>query len=260
MPRLFGGRYRPHVCPLDGRIRTVYLAVSMAAVGIIFGIIILLIAAFFVLGWIVPLIIGLVRRKQGKSCTALIVLGSVWGVMALLGAGVIGLGVYAFSMAESRWQTEEFDPSAYEGETAILETAHKGNATLVARVGEGESYSFSTDDGSFLVPADVIKPQSYSITAKGDDGKTWTASWWFYSAQNDPEADLTAVDRGNLDVGPPIIVKPSRRVLSEGRQSIDVSFTDAAGRSVRLSPPKPPVIQILDASGAAVWSHKMEYG
>ena len=75
-------------------------------------IILLLLALVLLAGWLVPLIVGIARRRAGKSATALLVTGIVWGILSLCAAGV---GITAFRVArsfQSVFEVEEFDAAA----------------------------------------------------------------------------------------------------------------------------------------------------
>jgi len=232
----------------------------MPFVATVFAILFLVLVSLFALGWLIPLIAGLVRRKKGKSCTALIVLGSVWGGLAIIGVGLVALGVYFYVSSIGRWETKDFDLAEYDGPTATISVPAEGEIEMNASLEDGESYRFATDNGKFTVPAQELGIYSYSIAKRDSNEGLWTLTWWFGWGDDECKLDLTAGQSVNFGKGPPVTVKVRRKEKADGTQNIDMETVDSEGDKVSLSAPKNPVIQIRDGSGAVVWSHKMEYG
>ncbi len=232
----------------------------MAIVGILIGIITLVVMAFIFLGWLLPLIIGLVRRKKGKSCTGLIIFGGVWGGVAAVLAAVMAFAVFSFMELQSSWQVEAFDASAYDGDTAAVVFPYKGgDAVLTASTEDDVNYTFGTSNGKFVVPAGTITPTSYSISLKDEQGKYWSAMWRFHSSHEDP-LNCEADGEVKLDWAPPLVMKATRKGLADGSQKIGMKVVDGSGHEVNLSCEKTPVLQIIDESGKVVGKHTMEYG
>lgn len=231
----------------------------MEYAGILIGLVVLGIAAFVLLGWTLPLIAGLIRRKHGKSSIALIVFGGVWCALSILVAGLIGLSIFSYIRLEQSWEVAEFDPSAYKGASSAIVVPYKGESCLTFSTDKNVNYRLKAADGRFVVPAGSITPTSYSIRLADDRGKYWTASWRFDSRYDKP-LDCTPDVDANLDWAPPLIIKATRKSLSDGAQKIGIEVVDRAGNEVTLYSDKMPVLQIVDESGKAVWTHTMEYG
>ena len=217
------------------------------------------IGAIFLLGWIWPLIAGIIRAKRGNSGVALIVVGSVWGIISILMMVFAGLCVFmAFKVSES-YNQKVFTLDEYDGPTSTLVSTYKGEAELTASSShDGGHYTFASSNGAFTVPAAKITPKSYAITASGENDTTWHANWGFYS--NPKTFDLDNNSSMELTIGPPLTAKVTRREMSEGRQELNLEFTDSEGTTISLRSHIAPSIEILDDTGAVVWTHKLEYG
>ena len=230
----------------------------MSSIAVLVSSVFLILALFFCLGWILPLVIGLVRRRKGKSSAALIVLGGVWGGISVLGLGLLSIAVILYMNTVGRWDVTDFDPSSYEGNTAVVMVPAQGKAEMTAAMGDGStSYRFSSERGEFVVPAEKLDVYSFSLSRQDAEGKQWQLSWWF---NDDYQLDPSAAGPVSIDKGPPLTVRVKRRELPDGAQKIEMETLDSRGMKVSLDAPHNPVIQIIDESGAVIWSHKMEHG
>jgi len=90
---------------------------------VVAGLLSLAMMVSLLLGWLIPLVVGLRRRRSGRGGKVLLGVASVWG---LLVAGLVLLGVKTYRDEQRRLNREEtvFNPAAYTGETATLEVAY----------------------------------------------------------------------------------------------------------------------------------------
>ena len=245
----------------------------MEAVGMIVGIVIVVIVslagAFFFLGWIAPLVIGLVRRRRSHAgARGWLIAASAWGALALLVA--VGLGVlslFAFRSYRSDLgglasECNDFDPAAFKGPTATLRSAHAGEAHVVA-CGEGsEQTRYGATNGLITVPAGEMRISRCDFVERGADGRTWTAT-----ASLSEEATLSAAAGSvqDLGFGPPLVA--SAQVTwtpASDRISLAPVFVDSAGNEYTVSSEpraeKPAEFQFVDSQDRVVWRGNFEYG
>ncbi|OVE75712.1 hypothetical protein BVX97_03750 [bacterium E08(2017)] len=212
-------------------------------------------------GWIWPLSAGIIKRRRDDGGTGLVIFGSIWGSLALFIAIFIGFTIYNIQKYYSGGTTEEFEPEKYTGSTATITCNFKGQAQLTAFSSQDEkSYVFHTSNGVFTVPASVLDLSYCHTQLKGDDDQTWTAHWYFYNIKDLRQLDLTESDNVDLEIGPPFEVSVRRKKGTEGRQTINISTRDNFGHEVSLRSGTAPSVEILDETGAVVWTHKLSYG
>jgi hypothetical protein len=226
-----------------------------------FAILCLVLGVAFLLGWIWPLAAGIIKTRKGDKSVALIVIGSIWGALAIPAMIFAGFAAFMFFQFSESYQSQEFNIEEYEGTTATLVSSYKGESQLTASSSHDEKrYIFKSTNGTFTLPATVIKPQSYDITQKCEDGKIWTASWSFHTSKGHPEFDLENNSSLEIKKGPPINVKVTRKDGQEEKQVLNLEITDSEGAKVSLQSSIPPNVEILDADRNVVWTHKLEYG
>jgi hypothetical protein len=230
----------------------------------IVGIGILVALALFLLGWLVPLVIGIRRSSRHSGGTALIIVGGVWGAAAL---GLIALGAVAFigfSRATQRAEPKAFDTAAHAGAKGFLRTACTGATTLTVQdEAGGSTLRLESTNGILAAPAGTLRLQRFTTTATGADGATWTIAG--YNFGRDVQT-LTVPADGTADValGPPYraVVTPSK--AGDGQQAFDLKITGVDGSRVSLYVQavrrKPLQFEVLDAAGRSVWSGNFEYG
>lgn len=231
----------------------------MAAVSIIICLVFLVIASFFLLGWIWPLVTGLVKRRRGEKATVWLVLGAVWGVGSLAVSALIGLAIFSIMSFSGYMDATEFDAAAYEGPTATIVAPYKGEATLTGNTADQGSLRFQSSDGTFIVPAGEIAPSAYAITEIDADGGYWHASWSLYPQKLAP-FDLAEGGTAQFDRGPPLTMRVKRRELTGGNQNLGIEIFDRTGATVSVRGAQKPAIQIIDESGEVAWSKTLEYG
>lgn len=215
----------------------------------------------FLLGWLWPLIAGIVKTRRGDRSVGLIVFGGIWGSIALLSITLIGIGIYTALQLSGSYKTAEFNPEEYQGQTAEIVTPYKSTSTITARTSHDNArYVFNTTNGIFIVPASMMNLESYSISAKDEKGKVWSASWSLYSHTGSGNFNMETNSSLDLNLGPPIHITATHKEMADGKQNINIAVTDANGNNVNLRAQPAPSIQILDETENVVWTHKLSYG
>jgi hypothetical protein len=95
----------------------------------------MLIGLVFVLGWILPLVQGIVRIRAGGKGTWLIAFACVWAFVAI---GIASLGVCVYVAVRNRLVSEELDMAAYGGPTGTIVSPYRSNGRRRSGTGEGD--------------------------------------------------------------------------------------------------------------------------
>lgn len=230
----------------------------------LFGTALILVAVLVLLGWLVPLILGIRRAMRRAGGTALIIVGGVWGAAATGLIATVAVAAVGFSRAASRAEAKAFNAAVHAGPKGLIRTACTGATTLVVHdEASGGSLRLESANGVIAAPAGTMRLQQFTTSATGADGTTWTAACYNFGR------DLQTVDvasNGTTDValGPPYRAEVTTSRLVDGKQAFDLKFTGAGGSRVSLYVQavhrKPLQFEVLDASGSRVWSGNFEYG
>lgn len=225
------------------------------------SILVLLLLFIFLVGWIAPLVFGLIRKKKGSSSLGLLIFAGCWGSLAVALGVFIGIGICTALRYARDYKAEEFVPEEYQGPVASIEMSYQGKSTLLAlNETEAKNYNFTSSNGVFTVPAAAYKLTSYSINKSDENDKSWCISCYFYDPASEKRFELKEGEVSRMQMGPPLTVSVTKGELKEGKQRLDVVVKDIAGNKVSLRTEKPPVIEIIDSQGTVLWENPMEYG
>lgn len=161
---------------------------------IILGYFVLAVGTGVFLGWLFPLVSGIVRMRRNKAGgKGRLVFGGIWGILAFF------LASYAFTAARSvykQYQAEDFNPGAYQqGDLGTVTLPFKGESSLVLyEATGGKQIRFKTSDGLFQVPAGEYRLSSWqgTLTATDDKKSKWTASAKSYFPSGDKRVSVAA--------------------------------------------------------------------
>lgn len=216
------------------------------------------------LGWLVPLIFGIVRSRGNKGGIGCIVLGGVWGFLAICLFVLIGISWFSFSRVRKAWDPKDFDAASYEGALGRIEATPGDNATLVLQGGADGAYvRVLITNGIAAAPSGSFSIWSYELERKDESGSTWRAS-----AQN-PKGDsgkLNIPTNGvaRLTLGPPFEARVTTRAQAEGNRSFDLKIAGSSSNAFTVTSSggrsKPPGFEVVNATGVTVWSGNFAYG
>jgi hypothetical protein len=230
----------------------------------ILGFIILIVVAVIAIGWIIPLIIGLVRlRKKKSGGLALTIIGGVWGAVAIV---IIAIGVYSVFQARRYMQVEEFNPATYKGSTGKIVMSYKGDSMLtVMTMNNPKRLRLTAKDGVALAPVGSYTPLQFEAELADKDGNEWAASSTLVA--KDPNQISVQPDIScEIKVGPPL--KASVSIDKGGNKddeyflSLELTGVDGGSYSVRKlgKDDWAPGFEFIDSAGKVVWQGKFEYG
>jgi len=221
-----------------------------------------LVAAVLLLGWLVPLIAGLVmmRRRQQPAGVVLTVIGAVWGVLGLL---ILGLSIFAYTQFPKATKLETFDPAHYAGRMGTVNVPYKGEGSLtISERGKARRLKLTTTNGAFRLPAGSYQLLQYEAVGRDRANTKWTAS----AGLSGRTSTLTVAGDStqDLDVGPPLKAKVAAQTRSGNMASLDLKLTGRGGDQYMLSKGTggggAPRFQVLSPTGQVLWQGQFAYG
>lgn len=221
----------------------------------------LIFAAALALGWVVPLVVGIIRIRRGAVGTALTVIGAAWGILAI---PVCGLAFYGYRQVASYTEIEDFDHTQYRGETGTIVVPYKGKSSLVvADKNSDKQIRFSTTDGTMIVPVGTYELFSYDVADEDENGIKWEASCYLFRLKSG-KISVGPGSSQELDIGPPFTAKVTTKSKGRDEASFDMKLTGRDGCQYTISKSggsrKAPVFHVLGESGNVLWQGSFKYG
>jgi len=226
------------------------------------GLLALAVGAVVFLGWLVLLVIGIVRwRRRATAGIALTIIGAIWGFGAI---AVGGLGALAYRQFSRAIRVENFDPAGYKGEMGTIVLPYKGESSLVlmSQVG-AKSIRVRAKDGVAQAPAGKYYLSSYEAVAKDQQRARWTASCFpGRQAMGSRSLSLGAASPQQLDLGPPFTASVVVRNATGAKPILDLSITGRGGNSYTIfrGDGRPPSFQVVSRDAQVLWQGRFEYG
>ena len=231
----------------------------------------LLVVACLVLGWIPPLVVGIVRlRRRSASDTVGVVLtavGSVWGVGGLMLGLCGGMFWILFNFVGAFDQVEQFDPSQYEGPMGTIVVSYEGQASLqVLSTAEDEKIlELSADDGRFQAPVGDYRLWMFTAIRTGEGDSMWYVSAFLESGDSD-NVSVQADSETPIDLGPPFaasIAVTEDKVA--GKVNLELQYADSDGHQYTMSrfdwdEATSPGFEVRSSTGELVLKGQFEYG
>jgi len=229
---------------------------------VVFGLAFPLAAAAVLLGWLVPLIMGITRARRGRGGGRLIVAGGAWGLVAV---GIAIWLVYSLVTLSSRFTPETFDPQEYAGETGKIVIAWQGpcELTLYPESG-GEMLRLSSENGQFTAPTGRHSIASWTLRATDQSGSEWSVigrpgyDW----PEQKRTVGVNSTTPAQIDLQLPLRASINADVGGDD-VSMGFSLSDGAGGQYTISSggrDDPPGFEMMDGSGRVVLTGDFEYG
>jgi len=223
------------------------------------GVAILAVVAVALLGWLVPLVVGLVQLRRRTGGVVLAVIGAIWGFAAI---GVAGLGAVAYRQMSRSVRVEDFDPASYHGATGTVLVTYAGQSELIVRDKKlDKRLRLHARDGIAQAPVGKFEVESWEALATDSQGITWTASC-YPGGGRAAEMAVAAGGAPRFEVGPPFTASVDVRPQASGRVAFELKVAGLGGYSypIHSSRARPPGFQALDRSRRVVWHGDFEYG
>lgn len=227
------------------------------------GIVALAVAVLCLLGWLAPLVIGIRLSSLRRGGTALIVVGGVWGAVAVSLLAMGAMLVFGFRGMSSQSDPKAFDAAAHAGPKGLIRTAGTGATSLTVLDESGSALRLESTNGILAAPAGTLRLTQYAMTGSLPDGRGWTVSRYGFS---DGTERIAVPPGGTAEValGPPYRAVVTTSKADDGRQTFDLQISSADGNRVSLrfhgARQASPQFEVLDAGGRSVWSGNFEYG
>jgi len=234
----------------------------VAILAVVCGLAFPLAAGAVLLGWLVPLIMGITRTRRGRGGGGLIVAGGAWGLVAV---GIVTWLVYTFATLSNRFTPQAFDPQEYAGETGQIVIAWQGpcELTLYPESGGGVLL-LSTENGQFTAPAGRHRLASWELQATDDSDREWSVTgrpgYDWPEQKRTVSVDSTTAAR--IDVQLPLRASINADVGGDDI-SMGFSLSDGAGGQYAISSrgrDDPPKFEMVDDSGRVVLTGDFAYG
>lgn len=232
--------------------------------GLIIGILALVLAGLIGLGWLVPLVLGIVRLRRRSGGVVLTVLGGTWA----LGVGLVGaLGWLTYRTflefgpgAASPLKVEQFEPAKYQGETGTIVLGYKGESSLEAYQRDGtKALRLSTNDGIVKAPVGNYHVMGYQALAKEQSGAEWVAR-----CSPGARVSVKAGSSTELKLGPPLTASITVKTRGKDQVSMDLKLAGVDGGQYTISKKggrdEPPSFVALNKAGQVVWKGRFSYG
>lgn len=211
-------------------------------------------------GWLIPLVIGLVKVSRKSGGKGWLIGSGIWAFCALV---IVGLFVFSVVSAQRRIATEDFDVATYAGDRATLILPFSGSGSLTLRqVAENKSWQVSfSNTNSVAVPAGVLKVWhlSYDFKDKAGEG----ARGMNCSFASNEDLEVKAGDVVTLPGGTPFTAAITAKRAGD-KLKIAYSLTDVAGNRITYwgvnSDSKKPKFEAIGPDGSCFWSEHLEYG
>jgi hypothetical protein len=215
------------------------------------------------LGWVVLIVVGALSLRAGQRGlgTAFVVIGGLWGLVVLLGAGY---GAYALRGTKSGYTPPvAFNAETHKGPVGTLTLDWKQASTLNVRGKQGkDKYKVDSTDGSFRLPAGTYMVESWNAKATDSKGIAWTLETRY--PRNLQNFEVRAEGAAPLALGPPLEAAVSVGGSAGSSASFGFTLKDAAGNDYAMmgtgTGTQPPGFEVVDETGKVVWSGKFEFG
>jgi len=231
----------------------------MYALYFLLGILVIALATALLIGWLVPLIIGIVKLRRRTGGIALTIIGVMW---ALGASGLAAVGYVAYRQLGAALRVADFDPATYHGQTGTVTLPYQGESSLIVRAKPaGAKLGLRVRDGVAQAPVGRYELQTYSMSMKDKAGVAWTASHFPSTSQ---ELEVTTASPVRLNLGPPFTARVDVSAGPGGKTMLQLGISGRAGGAYTIMSGQgraaPPRFEVLDGSGQVVWQGSFEYG
>lgn len=215
----------------------------------------------FLFGWLIPLIIGIRRKRRQAGGTGLIAAGSIWGAISVI---LLSFTILSISRITRQLQSETFDAASYKGQTGTITLPWNDTFTLqfIGASSNGGNLNIIGKAGSAAAPTGTFTIGMVYLSSVISNTPLFTATTW----PNNPTSRMVSVkanEQTALSFGPPFTA--SVKVKQDGTTNVvfDYKLEDSAGNSWRVSSMKETKnvgFTVSDKTGKVVWKGHFQYG
>jgi hypothetical protein len=234
----------------------------MTAVALAAGIGVLGLLAIVLLGWIVPLTLGIARRRRNQGGRGLLIFGGVWAVVGIGLAAVIVLGVVSSLREMRRYASEEFVAAGYKGPTGHASVSWPGsfNFTLSGAGAKGGALRVQGRNGTALCPAGSFELASVALEEMSSDA-AWSAAAYFRKGR---PVTIGAGETNALPAGPPFVASVDAEPIRGTNAVFNFRLVDSQGDTWQIRKSgegaRAPGFEVRTPEDVVVWRGNFEYG
>lgn len=228
----------------------------METTGLLVMLPLLLVVAIIGGGWLVPLLVGLWRRRAGRSPKIAYITTGLWAFAALLLAGVTGGGMYWLYQQGQAYAPKPLEH--YQGATAQVNLAPGATADLYILAADGNRYHPVITAPGGTVPAGQVQNLSLNVACTDAQGRPWLLS------ASPPVANLTPGSLIELRADTRLTATVTAQAGGEGQYLFSLVLNNGLGENCTLrlmdGSAAGPRLTVVDAAGSPVLAGTFEYG
>jgi len=227
----------------------------------VIGIILLSVGVSLCFGWLIPLIVGLVKWRRKTGATWWLVGSGIWASLAVV---FIGFCVFSALTVRRKYATEEFKMENYVGDRATLVLPYSGSGTLsIRQVDTGKALRVSfANTNSVAVPAGTLTIWHLAYQDKNAEGIVTGGMNCSLEAKENIVAQPNEII--TLSGGVPLTASITAKKKPDDQLQLDYVLTDRAGNRISMwggsSAKEKPKFEVLGPDGKCFWSGELEYG
>ena len=213
------------------------------------------------IGWVVPLVIGIIRRSFGSRGVGWFVFSGVWGFAALCLIGLVG---YSFHVARQYSKIEVFDARTHSGETGKIVLPFKGEVALVLRDTKNHKLlQCAGKDGIVRAPTGNYGLHHFEGYLVDEQNGRWTAGAYFV---HNPAGDFTLESNGEhaIEAGPPFVARVVAATKGREEAEFNLELTGRGAGRYTITKDKEalgePGFEVLSKSGEVLWRGNFKFG
>ncbi|MDD5706691.1 MAG: hypothetical protein PHR35_12275 [Kiritimatiellae bacterium] len=222
--------------------------------------------ALMLLGWLLPLAFGIVRRRRGRGGVVLLWIGSVWGALSVATLAFVVISIMRISRV-GRMETETFAADRYDGPTGNISIPYDGDVSLLVQMsqkdGNPRQLMLRATNQMLLAPAGEMSVVWMQVAMPDTNGHPrWTA-WITLEAPYD-RINLPPDGHIALTGGPPLTAAIAAKRQSDGKLSLDLKILDSAGHRVTIydtaNARTRTTFEAVSPTGEIFWRGLFEHG
>jgi hypothetical protein len=215
-------------------------------------------AILLVVGWLVVLIVGLVRLDTPRVGRILVTMGALWGLVILgLGPRVVNTLAPSDEWADG---TTPFNAATFTGPKGTVELGIKDLKSISAfSTKDMKTYSYSPKEGKIEMPAGQHRLIEIHLAKADTRGNLWDVTG---SPRPGVPFEVKQGKTPKLPASGAITASLSLDMKSGRQLALSFALKDASGAKWRLSGPPgtDPRFVALDKADKQVWQGKFAYG
>lgn len=218
--------------------------------------------AVLLFGWIVPLVIGIVRRHSKRGGGVLLIIGGVWGVIGISLMVLMAVAIVNLVRTAQSDHAEEFSAATYPGPTGWAGVSWPGEFKITL-AGTGERsvpLRVQGSNGAAVAPAGTSTLTAVEFTESAANGE-WSASARFRKGRS---VTIEAGATNPIPAALPLIASIEPEPVCGTNVVFNFRLVDNQGDSwqIRESGPgaRAPGFEVRGPDDVVLWRGDFQYG